>query len=261
MRSKPGRAKWLGFILVSGALVTGCQKAIDHIHHNGKGDDEFRTCRIRQITLTDPPGTGGYTVHYNFTYNKLGDPVSVINDLVCTGNPNLVFKYDKYNRLREFIRPYTNGSYETWEKYGYNARNQIVRDTMYGLGVYVSYGDIQYDAQDRVIGEHDSIFMVATNAFLYTSSRSYSYDANGNLEYPPGVSVSYDNKLNIHRTNKIWMFIARDYSVNNPFIATQYTPYGLPVTFRTRYESLGIMAPYSGNAQVEYWCADNLFTL
>lgn len=51
------------------------------------------------------------------------------------------------------------------------------------------------------------------------------YDANGNvvLDY-----TTYDNYKN---TNKIWMFIDDDYSVNNPFTAITYKSVGLPLTF------------------------------
>jgi len=53
---------------------------------------------------------------------------------------------------------------------------------------------------------------------------SYSYNADGNL-----AGHDYDDKINYHRTNRVWMFIDRDYSVNNPVIATyEYNDFGLP---------------------------------
>lgn len=37
-----------------------------------------------------------------------------------------------------------------------------------------------------------------------------------------------DNKVNIRRTNAVWMLIGLDYSRNNPFMADTYNSYGLP---------------------------------
>jgi hypothetical protein len=42
--------------------------------------------------------------------------------------------------------------------------------------------------------------------------------------------VSYDNKINPRRTNKIWMFVDKDYSANNPIPGpTAYNELGLPL--------------------------------
>jgi hypothetical protein len=57
------------------------------------------------------------------------------------------------------------------------------------------------------------------------SANSYTYDAEGNLEVP---GATYDNKMNINRTNDIWQFLARDYSVNNRLMATAYNSTGFP---------------------------------
>jgi hypothetical protein len=45
----------------------------------------------------------------------------------------------------------------------------------------------------------------------------------------------YDNKINVHRTNKLWMFLDKDYSVNNPIDNGTYTydQGNLPVTMAT----------------------------
>jgi len=275
MRSNPGGMKWFMFILVSSILAGGCEKIIDQIHKNGKGDTDYKACSIRQITFTSPTSdeSSAFPAHYNFTYNKLGNPVSVINDHVATGNPNLFFKYDNRNRLIEFIQPFGdlsgNNAYNTWERYSYNSKDQIDHITGYGFGllqdgvpqpgVYYFEADIKYDVQNRVIADTGSVF--ARGVFAYNYGVHFTYDKSGNLvrSYP---GVVYDNKLNFHRTNKIWMFISRDYSVNNPFIATQYNDHGLPVVFTTMYmESFGIMAPSSGNVVVDYWCKDDPFTL
>ena len=253
----------LGSMTLSVILLMGCQKVFDYIHLPGKGngDVDFKFCSIREVTANFSTKLNDYTVHYTFTYNNQGNPQQVINDYVATGNPNLLFKYDKYNRLIQFVRPYNNGNYETMDKYGYNSKNQIVHDTLYVFGDFVDsaalptkypnrYTNYEYDVQDRITSQTDSIFGTG-NILIAVTHESYSYDAQGNLVSP---GVVYDGKLNIRRTNIIWMFITRDYSVNNPFIATAYNEHGLPVAFSPAYAALNIIVPLSGNAVVEYSC-------
>jgi hypothetical protein len=46
--------------------------------------------------------------------------------------------------------------------------------------------------------------------------------------------------LNIHRTNTIWMFIDRDYSINNPVDngSDTYNSVGLPISISTNNTSV-----------------------
>ena len=128
------------FLLVAaiavGVLATGCKKLYDYIYSHGDGD--YKACNIKRIdAIYYPPfkGSPPDTTTYKFTYNALGNPVSVINNHVGTGNGNYFFTYDKYNRLREFLSAYSNGGYEQWQRYGYSNKGQIVRDTSYIFGV------------------------------------------------------------------------------------------------------------------------------
>lgn len=264
MCTTTGRAGlWVTALLLT-VLLAGCQKAVLY-WSIGNADVDDKTCRINQITSSSG-ASKEYIIHYTFSYNKLGDPVSVVNDQVSTGNPNLLFVYDKYNRLVQFIRPYVNGSFESWEKYGYNNRGQIVRDTSYVLGnisadgpmdsYYITYADLLYDARNRVCKQIDSTFR--EGKFLFVDSFQYAYDDHGNRQLP-GIQLAYDNKLNIHRTNKIWMFICRDYSVNNPFTATAYNEHCLPLIFSNNsYSNLGIMVPTGNHIEVDYNCNGDL---
>ena len=241
------------------AAATGCQKLFDYIPSPQNGNTDYKTCAIKKINVAY--ADRGDTAHYVFTYNKLGDPVSVINDKVSTGNPNMLFKYDKYNRLREMIRPYTNGSYESWNRYGYNNKNQIVRDTSFAFGLMTAngpeettrnfaYTDYVYDAQNRIVGETDSIFNAG--AFFFLEKITYEYDSKGNRVV---FQTSYDNKLNPLRTNKIWMFVTKNYSVNNPFVANSYNSNSLPLSFVGRYPYFGIIMPLEGGLdEVTYDC-------
>ena len=88
----------------------------------------------------------------------------------------------------------------------------------------------------------------------FNDVRLFNYDASGNMV---GYNV-YDNKINIHRTNKIWMFIDRDYSINNPhspYVAYSpgtYNSFGLPVQINYLPNFLG-MTLYPG-VEVKYQC-------
>jgi hypothetical protein len=56
----------------------------------------------------------------------------------------------------------------------------------------------------------------------------YTYNAAGNSS----AYANYDQKINLLRTHKLWMFLARDYSKNNPLTGASYNWMGLPVTTR-----------------------------
>jgi len=43
--------------------------------------------------------------------------------------------------------------------------------------------------------------------------------------------IASDDKIYPHRTNKVWMLIDMDYSVNNVFTASAYKSSGLPLQF------------------------------
>jgi hypothetical protein len=56
----------------------------------------------------------------------------------------------------------------------------------------------------------------------------YSYNDNGNVITAGAV---YDDKINIYRTHRIWMFLHRNYSANNIKAPLRYNSKGLPVAF------------------------------
>jgi len=171
------------------------------------------------------------TVTATFSYNDAGNPVSVIVSNVGTANPHALFLYDQYNRLTDYIAPYsaiTNPAnmpstflFEYWVRYVYadqNPSSMPVGDTLRVLGRYTEgkfefnstvIETLAYDSQGRII-------------------RSEGYDANGNLIMP---RMNYDNRKNYRLTNKVWMLIDKNFSVNNPFTAITYNAAGYPVTF------------------------------
>jgi len=244
----------LALVVVS---LPGCKKAVEAFED---GLVDCRACNIQQISVASMDELGTDTVVYRFSYNAAGDPVTVKNTAVSTGNPNVVFRYDRSGRLLEMIRPYENGSYETWTKYFYNTRGQIVRDTQYIFGSYVDsvpvgflqYGywthHFMYDMFDRVVGRIDSAFFSGN---LYVTPWNFQYDAAGNLVAP---GVVYDTDLNFLRTNRVWMFVCNNYSVNNGFQATAYNAHKLPLSFNGVYETMGPVVTASGKFQIKYGC-------
>jgi hypothetical protein len=97
-----------------------------------------------------------------FTYNTLGNPVSIIHQKGI--GDNLFFKYDKANRLTDFIAMYGGSAQggDEWHKYTYDPHNttRVIADTTYiefqsESGTIISYEFTQlttfkYDAQDRI---------------------------------------------------------------------------------------------------------------
>ncbi len=243
-------------LLAFGVLAFfSCQKLIDIIHA-GDGGVEFKLCNIKKITTIAPFEPDPDTIHYVFTYNSNGDPLRITNNQVETGNPNFFFRYDKYHRLSQTIKPYLDGlSYETFDKYVYNDKNQIVIDTGYAFGPMsgdTALGDpnlyavtlFTYDAQNRIIHSSAQIYHFGVPSFAGESD--YPYNAAGNIS----TRLIYDDKLNINRTSKVWMFLTKDYSVNNPFIATKYNLKNLPTQVPHGIQLFALQ----GNQTIEYSC-------
>lgn len=259
MRRKSYALKTALFIACTGLLATGCRKLYDYIGSHGDGD--YKICNVKKVTSVNKlPGDstirGRDTVIYTFAYNRLGNPVSITLNKTTTGDPNYIFHYDRYNRLSEMIQPYSGGgNYELWDRYGYNDKGQIVTDTSYAFGgivngvpqpsVWSGHFTYEYDAKGRMIRAVDSTFVGGGSPFAVI--HNYTYDANGDLV----TGQAYDNKLSINRTNSVWMFIKRDYSLHNPFTATQYNNNELPTAVVGQIRLLPAAGP---DIHIEYLC-------
>jgi hypothetical protein len=174
-----------------------------------------------------------------FTYNAAGNPYSLTYTQTWTGNPNYYFFYDKKGRLREMHIGYTpeDPVEAEWHKYGYNANNQIIVDSIVSPPIYDEEGTllpggdtivstITYDAQERIIKE--SIRNIHTGA---VRNPTYTYDNRGNLGVIGWKSSSYDyNKVSIFRTHPVFQFIFRNYSMNNAAPQPKYNSLGLPLS-------------------------------
>ena len=236
---------------IAGIMITfpGCNKLLDYFEDHPTTD--FTCCQIKKITWN----SSSYSP-LTFEYNTHGDPVSITPANTGTGYPNRLFRYDAAHRLTEYIMPYNNNIFELWYRYVYNNQGRIIRDTSWSFGLYgenptgeynKGVTTYTYDAKGRISQTH---YQSITFPEAVTDI-TYSYDSNGNLVKP---GVVYDDKINFRRTNKMWMFIERDYSVNNIKPVGTYNQYSLPV------KSVSTPFPYyflnlqTSEIDIEYKC-------
>lgn len=270
-------------VLAFTAFLSGCQKLIDYVHKPGNGPDLSDICQVQTVSADGP-----WSASYVFNYNKRNDLESIITSALGTGNPNVFLIYDKKHRASQSLfsftpTPTTPGIVWAWHKYDYNKADQIIRDTMYGFtgigsdGVvvpsseFMSVSVLKYDACDRVVASDDSVW--AFGNFSNTYHFAYKYDARGNLSYQArqyrGAGsqwlpyndtfrlAPYDDKISIRQTNKMWMFIDKNYSINNSMSGATYNNYGLPLSFdgQQYLQGLVTLLPFLyGNVTVQYQC-------
>ena len=216
----------LACLILIAIAVVACNKVGDFLRSQKDGDIKY--CNIKKINFQ-----AGIPRHYTFTYNAQGYPVSAIVSETGTAVTDHFFHYDKKQRLVQHDGLYDNGFYEFHTKFRHDAKGHIIQDTSWWWGQvvngepapveYFSVTDYKYDKWDRIIETKLTWFDNSNSPPLIIN---YDYDADGNLIKP---NTQYDNKINYNRTNKIWMFINRDYSVNNPFQAASYNQNKLPL--------------------------------
>lgn len=252
-------------LVTSMVIFSACQKNdvyLDSDNAKGKavGKDiktsqSIKQCSIVQIIYPVADGTNDVL---QFSYNSAGDPVTITRSRGAhTGYPNYVFRYDHKKRLTDFIGVYDgNTNAEFWHKYFYDNHDNVVLDSTY-IFPNIANGSPEnafdqratsytYDDNGRIIKEST---VSANNAPV---EHTYTYDANGNK-----VGDTYDSNTNINRTNKIWMFLNKDYSVNNPFNADAYNASGLPSSFDLVSENaLDFLGNSYPRAQIVYSCDD-----
>ena len=203
-------------------LLPGCKKALDYIvHHPGNKVN----CRIERITFRDT---------ITFFYDEHGNPVSLrYAEPIDIYSNDKVFKYDEQHRLLLYLNNLAAGGALWWHKYTY-VNDHLIIDT---TGVYTDGDWSANDSPDYAsyyyvtTFELDGLGRVIKETIKYPSNIlrvfTYAYDGNGNLIKP---GVTYSNKISMWQTNKVWMFLHRDYSVNSPAgLASQYNQYKLPV--------------------------------
>jgi hypothetical protein len=218
------------FIAMTG--LSGCRKIVEYINeHPGIRAGDYQ---IKKLAFTR---FYGGTDTLNFAYNVWGNPVTILRPDPSTGSPDFSFRYDGRNRLTDMIGAYgtviTFSNVESWNKYFYDAAGRIVKDSLYFFpdvvdghpirGEHGVVGIVYYEYDDhnrlsKVTNWHQD----ATTPLIYT----FAYGADGNLS-----GYTYDSKVNFLQTNKIWMFLTMDYSLNNRLVATYtYNKAGLPTS-------------------------------
>jgi len=233
---------------VSLLFIGSCQKIHfeDFIHP----DNTLKQCRIKQILEFNIFDSD--TLFWNFKYNIWGDPIRITPSLNGTGQPEIFFRYDNQHRLTDYFGAYREElrAYEFWLHFDY-LPNKFVLQKGYTLGPIIngnpvpslqlpSIAYLQFDMLGRLVRDSTNYPSIFTPILIQT----YTYNSTGNLAHFKSVNqltgstdqeiyyTNYDNKVNISRTNRIWMFINRNYSVNNWTPAESYNQYGLPLKWR-----------------------------
>ncbi len=234
-------------VLLLGAitlLFTGCRKLYDAIHQY----DSKTNCSIN--TVTDYiAGHSSVTPRVaTVNYNSDGNPVSVTYDKRETGYGWAFLKYDKYKRLIELKEE--NNALRTYVYNGMDA--QPVRDTALSYNTTAKFVEyFTYDNKGRIIKVKGKFISAEFGDPSPGYEENYSYDAHGNLVAP----VTYDNKISVYRTHPVWMFIFKNYSMNNQGLAVSYTAKGLPLDFTgSGGPSMRFFEGNFSGAQITYNC-------
>jgi hypothetical protein len=218
-----------------------------------KGD--AKDCRVQRIIESVCCGIKDTLL---FHYNSWGDPDTVLRrPHAGTGSPNLIFRYDKKRRLTDILGLYESGGRgEFWHRYSYEnpGNSNIVLDSIFVFvstptGTFPSFSALtffRYDKEDRIIMDS-----TVDSRRLDARVNHYAYDKAGNQ-----IGRTYDNQTNIQRTNKIFMFFDRDYSINNPFTASSYNASGLPTSFNFPSSDPHYLnfLTFFKNAEISYSC-------
>jgi hypothetical protein len=251
-------------------FFSSCQKNLDAV----KADEVMGTplpsstdyCRIESIWLN--PGLPDQQFRL-IAYNEFENPTFITNPFIVTASPFRSFKYDSWHRLKEYLESYSNNNFETWHFYGFDLSGRIGVDTSYTFGssitgkptnyYYRTISTFTYDAQNRIISSANVITPDPTNPMVPPSSnlQTWTYNSAGNRE---GPGITYDNKVNLNRTNDIWMFLARDYSMNNPFTASSYNAAGYPTTINVPFARFILSNDiFLNNSQIGYGCRPSFY--
>lgn len=237
-------------VAVSVFLISGCQKIRDYVEAHP--DAEVKSCAITKF-IHRPPYSD-YIDTLTIFYNILGDPIKAIRPEPVTGAPNFLFRY-KNGRLSEFIGVYSNGiTTESWHRYFYDADGRVAVDSVYIFADMVNE-DISnpfdsyvitfiYDNKNRIIQEKKTF----SDGSIVT--QDFQYNADGNL-----VGFAYGQGISIRRSNKVWMFLDRNYSVNDRAGSGDYNAFHMPGLIELEDESFDY---FFGNpfarARIHYLC-------
>ncbi len=268
MKKSFSNAALLISILLLFIQLSSCEKIGEFFPGRG-GHNDNKLCNIRKITTRFQDLQTGLpdSFVYSFSYNAKGNPVNILtNKQLGNSLYNMHFRYDQRHRLiafyGEFNIPGIPLDFFDLHMYGYDSRNRIIKDTFYysagsfsevqnGTKDPIAFYFYEYDHKDRIINVR-AINYPGTES-EYESITSYQYDGNGNLIIPGTV---YDNNVNMARTNSIWMFLRRDYSISNPYTAEKYNRFGFPILLNLPNSPYNNFLPviYIKNNSIAYDC-------
>jgi len=228
--------------------ATSCRKVCDFIHDHPDAHDSL--CQVTVITFNGEE-------KYLISYNEKGNPVTMLESNRATyANEDRYYRYDRFDRLSDYMGVYPgNFGAIFWHKYAY-PRPGFITDT----AMFYETGDIrgpspiaknaaEYYIYGYTLDAHGRIVKIWSipNDPPHTPvlQSELHYDANGNLSLS-SPDLSYDDKVNPYRTNKVWQFIYQDYSRNNVvkndyLFFTNYNSFGLPLKVRN-FQSYNIYA-------------------
>ncbi len=202
------------------------------------------------------------TIVLTIQYNGEGNPTVMDFNKNETGKPDYYFTYDANNRLTQLVTMY-GSSIEYLFKFYYEPGSDLIAyDTMYhtvGDGLPYSHwvrNKYTYDAKGRI-----SLLEVKSD-FGASFVLPYAYNVAGNvilIQGHPNDASGYDSKKSILSTHKIFQFLRRNYSANNPTTAISYNAEGLPLIYPNFLESqIGIQTPVDFfnmlATEIEYDC-------
>jgi len=257
-------------VLIALFILPSCRKIVDYVKEHPNATDSF--CRITKIGIK---GFYGNPDEYLVYYNAKGNPDSLIdnNPVGTIGNSRFFFKYDHIDRLSDFMWAETIASGMpwfaiVWHKYIYVQPDYIVDTTLTYAGdvrepapaaadaAYYSITAYTLDGLGRIIKQW-SIQEPNEPPHAPVLTQTFTYGLTGNkvLSDP---ALTYDNKVNVYRTNRVWEFLYNDYSINNVIRADSsqnptYNEFGLP---------LSLPNLTSNNIRLfELYNTDNIYTI
>lgn len=236
--------KLLTSAVIALLILSSCQKELittdeflnaETVASDATGEREFPNCKLRRINHWFP-GQDIQSVSGLFTYNKNGNPISLIYNNNGTGNPNHYFFYDNQNRLTEWRQTYQNGTIVIEShRYVYDDAGVAIRDTATFIegDTIINVYTFTYDGQGRIVKENIKNIKNAGAPLARERNPTYTYDARGNLGVLGWKSSQYDNMINPLRLHPVFQFIFKNWSRNNANLQPKYNAMGFPQHWQT----------------------------
>lgn len=199
-------------------------------------------CRISALNVTAQNGLLPPKSTLFFNYDTAGRLVAMTDGApVISTTFDYYFRYDHFGRLSDYIIT-TAGSTAVllWHRYSYPNLKTIVDTTFdyQGLSTGPPPTSAPYSRDVYTLDNEDRI--------ISWNGVSFQYDRNGDLVRS---GITYDNKVNLYRTNPAFLLINRDYSLHNalynysliypyspiPLDITGYNSFGLPLEFKVPF--------------------------